>query len=79
MRARLKLFCIVTALVAIAASPSVAAPVQWWSIVQNNTTHVCSVVRDHAGWMGGAPVGHFPTFQQAVDGLSPMKRNGVCK
>jgi hypothetical protein len=29
--------------------------------------------------MGGVPVGHFPTFKQAVDGLLPMKRNGVCK
>jgi hypothetical protein len=79
MRALLTLLSIVTVSVVVAAPPGVAAAAQWWSIVQNNATHVCSVVRDHGGWMGGAPVGHFPTFQQAVDGLLPMKRNGVCK
>jgi hypothetical protein len=63
---------------AIAATPSVAVAT-WWSIVQNNATYVCTVVRDHPGWMGGVQVGHFPSFQQAVDGLLPMKRNGVCK
>jgi hypothetical protein len=79
MNGLLRIVCIVTASFAIAGPASAAVPAQWWSIVQNNTTHVCSVMRDHPGWMGGAPVGHFPTFQQAVDGLLPMKRNGVCK
>jgi hypothetical protein len=64
--------------VLMATTPSVAAAT-WWSIVQNNATYVCTVVRDHPGWMGGVQVGHFPSFQQAVDALLPMKRNGVCK
>ncbi len=70
--------CMIAFATAIAGTPGIAAP-NWWSIVQNNATHVCSVVRDHPGWMGGVQVGHFPSFQQAVDALLPMKRNGVCK
>jgi hypothetical protein len=79
MKILLKFVCIAAVLIAIAAPPRVAALAPWWSIIQNNATHVCTVVQDRVGWMGGVPVGHFPTFKQAVDGLLPMKRNGVCK
>jgi hypothetical protein len=71
---------IVAVLLAITPPPSIAAQqTPWWSIIQNNQTHVCTVVRDHVGWMGGVQVGHFPTLNQAIDGLLPMKRNGVCR
>ncbi len=70
----IKSFCIAT-LCVVLATPSIAKPEIWW-VIRSNTTHQCTVVKDHPGDLGGQGVARQASKAEAEAAMAKMQAPG---